>query len=138
MFDKTILTEEIVKFSEAAIELLGNDLIGVCTDNTFNCNDSSLLDCFMAIINQRYVVELLCVDELFDANNVRRPLTKNEAVYELSILDKGGDIFDFKHVREPLKGAPESGGWVGIYFYGYENSIKVLQELMKLYHADGV
>ena len=138
MFDKSVLTKEIIGFSEIVVNLLEKDLIGICTDRAINSDGSSILDCFMAVINQQYAVELICVDELHDNKNNPVILTSDDAIYELTIVDYGGELYNFSDVNQPIAAGSNIKSKLSIYFYKYNNSLKVLKELMNLYNAQGV
>ena len=138
MLDKSILDKKIADFVESVIKITGLDFIAAHTDGSISLENSDIADCFMAVINQAYVIELLCVSELTDKNGNIIPTRPGVEMYELSIVDRVGEIYNFSDVCTPLSGSPEAVSCVDIYFYGYENSIKVLQELMKLYVTNGV
>lgn len=137
MLDTSILEPEVRVFLDNVMYMLIGDFIGACTDNHINCDGSSLNDSFMAVINQRYVIEMLCVDEITIGGE---KLTDRDGVerYELTIGDRGGEVYNFCDVENPPFGGTTETSCLSIYFYGYKNSIHVLQELMTLYNADGV
>lgn len=136
MLDVNILEPEVRVFLDNITYMLIGDFIGACTDNHINCDGSSLNDSFMAVINQRYVIEMLCIDTITIGGEV---LTDREGVerYELTIGDRGGEVCNFSDVENPPFLSTDNS-CLSIYFYGYKNSILVLQELMTLYNVDGV